>query len=192
MAQLDPYRVLGVDPSAPDADVRAAYRRLVQLHHPDHNGGSADSARRFEEVQGAYAEVRELRRREPLSGRRPRSPRADAPPRRQPPPGAPPDPGLEARLAAMERDLREAQLARERARRAAREAAAADRERPSDEELGYVTTDDRFSKILDDAGAELAKLWRESREQGVGKHVADTLDELADKLTGEQPPRRPG
>jgi curved DNA-binding protein CbpA len=192
MAQLDPYRVLGVDPSAPDADVRAAYRRLVQLHHPDHNGGSADSARRFEEVQGAYAEVRELRRREPLSGRRPRSPRADAPPRRQPPPGAPPDPGLEARLAAMERDLREAQLARERARRAAREAAAADRERPSDEELGYVTTDDSFSKILDDAGAELAKLWRESREQGVGKHVADTLDELADKLTGEQPPRRPG
>jgi curved DNA-binding protein CbpA len=58
----DPYQTLGVRANASDAELRAAYRRLVQLHHPDHNGGSADSARRFEEVQEAYARVRELRR----------------------------------------------------------------------------------------------------------------------------------
>jgi DnaJ domain len=149
----DPYQVLGVDPAASDADVRAAYRRLVLLHHPDHNGGSAESARRFEEVLEAYGKVRGLR----AAG-----PRVQPPP---PPPRASADPDLDARLARMERDLREAHLVRERARRTAREAAAADRERPSDEELGYIKTDDSFSKIFDDAGAELSKLLRELREQ---------------------------
>ena len=152
-----PYRVLGVGPGATDAEVRAAYRRLVLLHHPDHNGGSAESARRFEEVQEAYATVRDLR----AAGSRPSSP---PPP---PPPRADADPDLDARLAKMESELREAHGARERARRAAREAAAAaeERQRPSDEELGYVETDDSFTKIFDDAGAELSKLLRDLREQ---------------------------
>ncbi|MHB1571563.1 MAG: J domain-containing protein, partial [Solirubrobacteraceae bacterium] len=60
-APPDPYRVLGVSPSASEAEIRSAYRRLVQLHHPDHNAGSADAARRFELVQEAYAEVRRRR-----------------------------------------------------------------------------------------------------------------------------------
>ena len=153
----DPYRVLGVGPGATDAEVRAAYRRLVLLHHPDHNGGSAESARRFEEVQEAYATVRALR----AAGSRPSSP---PPP---PPPRADADPDLDARLAKMESELREAHGARQRARHAAREAAAAaeERQRPSDEELGYVETDDSFTKIFDDAGAELSKLLRDLREQ---------------------------
>jgi molecular chaperone DnaJ len=61
----DPYQVLGVGREASDQEVRSAYRRLVQLHHPDHNGGSAESERRFEEVQEAYARIRELRARGP-------------------------------------------------------------------------------------------------------------------------------
>jgi curved DNA-binding protein CbpA len=184
MAVRDPYQVLGVDPAAPDADVRAAYRRLVQLHHPDHNGGSPDSAQRFEEVQDAYARVRELRAR--ASRAEPAPPRANV------------DPDLEARLGAMERELREAHMARERARRAAQEAAATARERPSDEELGYVTTDDSLSKIFADARSELSELFSDARdelgdarEHPVGKRVADTIDELAAKLAGEQGPRKP-
>jgi curved DNA-binding protein CbpA len=177
----DPCKVLGVGARASDEEVRAAYRRLVRLTHPDHNGGSPESARRFEAVQEAYAQIRELRASAPQTESAPR-PRVDV------------DPGLEARLANMERDLREAHQARERARRAASEAAAAQRKRPSDEELGYITTDDSFSKILDDAAHELSELFSDARETArehpVGRRVADTIDELAARLTGEQPPRR--
>ena len=158
-SRADPYVVLGVRADASDEEVRSAYRRLVQLHHPDHNHGSAESERRFEEVQEAYAQVRKLR----ASGTH-----AAAPP--PPPPRAAGDPDLDARLKDMERDLREAHLARERARRAAAEAAAsAERKRPSDEELGYIKTDDSFSKIFADAGAslseQLAELFDDARDE---------------------------
>ena len=154
-ARGDPYAVLGVRADASDQEVRSAYRRLVQLHHPDHNNGSADSERRFEEVQAAYAQVRELRARAGSA---------------QTPPRPAMDPDLDARLKDMERDLREAHLARERARRAAAEAAAAaQRTRPTDEELGYIKTDDSFSKIVADAGAalseQLSELFDDAREE---------------------------
>jgi hypothetical protein len=157
-ARADPYLVLGVRADASDQEVRSAYRRLVQLHHPDHNNGSPESERRFEEVQDAYAQVRKLR----ASG---------APPPPPPPTSSSSDPGLDARLKNMERDLREAHLARERARKAAAEAAAAatPRKRPSDEELGYIKTDDSFSKIFSDAGAalsdQLAELFDDARDE---------------------------
>src|SRR5665648_657206 len=118
----DPYEILGVRRSASDAELRAAYRRLVQLHHPDHNGGSAESARRFEQIQDAYAAVTDQRRAGASSAKAaPR--RGPAPPRGGAPRSAPADPDLEARLADLERQLKEANAARERARRAAREAA---------------------------------------------------------------------
>jgi DnaJ domain len=155
----DPYLVLGVRPDATDEEVRTAYRRLVQLHHPDHNGGSAESARRFEDVQDAYAKVRELR----AHGTQP--PPASGPP-------SPPDPRLDARLADMERDLRNAHLARERARKAAAAAAsqAEQRKRPSDEELGYIKTDDSLGKIFSDAAA------------GLSEQLADLFDDARDEL----------
>ncbi len=181
----DPYKVLGVGCAASDSEVRAAYRRLVRLHHPDHNGGSAESARRFEEVQEAYGHIRELRARAPDVD--PPSPHTTAGPT---PPHATVDPDLDARLARMERDLRAAHLARERARRAASESAAAKRKRPSDEELGYITTDDSLSKIFDDVREELSGLVTDAREHPAGKRVAETIDELAAKLAGEHPPRR--
>lgn len=174
MPPRDPYAVLEITSSASDEEIRAAYRRLVQLHHPDHNGGSAESARRFEEVQDAYARIKKLRSRAPAE---------------EPRPNAAPDPDLEARLAKMERDLREAHLARERARQAAREAAAKTFRRPSDEELGYVRTDDSFSKILHDAREELSERFAEAAEQPAAKRVGDLIDELAAKLAGESPPR---
>jgi curved DNA-binding protein CbpA len=164
-SKADPYVVLGVRADASDEDVRSAYRRLVQLHHPDHNRGSAESERRFEEVQEAYAQVRKLR----AGGAH-----AAAPP--PPPPGAAADPDLDARLKDMERDLREAHLARERARRAAAEAAAAtaQRKRPSDEELGYIKTDDSFSKIVSDAGAALSE------------QLTDLFDDARDEIKRRQ------
>src|SRR3954464_12136859 len=100
----DPYVVLGVSPGASSEELHDAYRRLVKLHHPDRNGGSEASARRFAEIQEAYEEVRG----------RPRP----APPQ----PGAGAADSIKERMATLERELREAQAARERARRAARAA----------------------------------------------------------------------
>ena len=80
------------------------------------------------------------------------------------------DPQVEARIAELERELRAAQDARERARataQAAARAAVADATptRASDEELGYVKTDDSFTQILADARGELSKLYAEARER---------------------------
>lgn len=138
----DPYELLGVSPEASDEELRAAYRRLVQLHHPDHNGGSEAATRRFEEIQVAYAKIRVRRERAPRAGTDPPKPK--------------PDPELEARLADLERRVRKAHARSARARRAgARSAARPGPKRPSDEELGYVRTDDSFSKILDELVAKL-------------------------------------
>jgi curved DNA-binding protein CbpA len=178
MTAPDPYATLGVSPAASDAELRAAYRRLVQLHHPDHNGGSRESALRFEAVQAAYAQVRALR----ATGASHATRGAQAPPYAA-------DPGLDSRLADMEEELRAAQAAREKARQAVREAAAAAEPRPraTDEELGYIKTDDSFSKILADAASELSEHLSEAREHGVPKRLSDLIDELGSKLTGEPP-----
>lgn len=151
----DPYTVLGVAPGVSDEELRAAYRRLVQLHHPDHNNGSLESARRFEEVQDAYAAITRERRRQPT------------PPRSAPPPPSS-TPDVEQRLADLERELREkARAARERAQRAAREAAAARKgKRTSDEELGYIKTDDSLGKIVADGLDEFADWLRRHDHRG--------------------------
>src|ERR1700737_5228510 len=104
-AGRDPEQTLGVAADASDDELHSAYRRLVKLHHPDHNGGSAEAARRFEEVQEAYAQV--LRQRKTHA--QPPPPRAAA---------APAAPDLDARMANLERELREARAARERAQAA--------------------------------------------------------------------------
>ena len=169
----DPYQTLGVSRDAADEELHAAYRHLVQLHHPDHNNGSPESAKRFEEVQEAYAEIRRLRQ--------------QSPPAENKPPRVKLAPDVEARLADLERELRDAQAARERARRAAAEAAAASYKRPSDEELGYVHTDDTLGKLLDDARAELSKRLSGASEHSIAERVTDLIDELASKRRGGPP-----
>jgi curved DNA-binding protein CbpA len=157
----------------------------VQQHHPDHNDGSPEAARRFEEVQEAYASIQELRRRTPVGGTRgTRSSRSARGGGTQ----SPSSPDVEQRLAEIERELLEkARLARERAQRAAREAAASATKpkRPSDEELGYIKTDDTLGKILADARKEFVERLDEVREEPLGHRVADLLDEFGAKLKGE-------
>ena len=187
----DPYKTLGVSATASDAEIRSAYRRLVKLHHPDHNDGSEESERRFEEVQTAYAQITELRQ----GGARGQPRQPPPPPRRTGAPSPPPphvrlDPEAEARMADLERELREAHEARERARRAAADAARTSYKRPTDEELGYVTTDDSFSKILSDARSELSERLSGAREHPVGERVSNLIDELEELISKTTRDRR--
>jgi hypothetical protein len=57
--------------------------------------------------------------------------------------------------------------------------------RPSDEDLGYFSTTDSFSQILDDAAAELGERFTEARDSPAGHKVSDLIDELAHRLTGD-------
>lgn len=51
----DPYAVLGVEPSATDAEVRAAYRARSLLLHPDLHEGRPEPVRR--EAERAMAQL---------------------------------------------------------------------------------------------------------------------------------------
>jgi curved DNA-binding protein CbpA len=171
----DPYEVLEVRRGASTEELHDAYRRMVKLHHPDRNGGSPESTRRFQEVQEAYERVREQRASDPRH-RRPAGP--------PPPPG---DPSVEARMRDLERELREAaQAAQAKARAAAREAVrdagVHSGDRPTDEELGYYSTDDSFGKILADVRDELSGKLSDARKHPAVKRVADIVDGL-DGLT---------
>ncbi|MBN2095836.1 molecular chaperone DnaJ [Candidatus Peregrinibacteria bacterium] len=53
MLIMDPYKTLGVDKNASDADIKKAYRRLAMKYHPDKGGSKADE-KKFKEVTAAY------------------------------------------------------------------------------------------------------------------------------------------
>jgi molecular chaperone DnaJ len=53
--EKDFYADLGVAKDASAADIKKAYRKLAQKHHPDANKGDKAAEERFKEVQSAYA-----------------------------------------------------------------------------------------------------------------------------------------
>ena len=54
----DPYKILGVSPDASDEDIKRAYRRLAKKYHPDLNPGDQEAARRMQEVNAAYEQIK--------------------------------------------------------------------------------------------------------------------------------------
>jgi molecular chaperone DnaJ len=52
--EKDYYQVLGVAKNATQAEVKKAYRKLAQKHHPDANPGDAQAEERFKEISAAY------------------------------------------------------------------------------------------------------------------------------------------
>lgn len=54
----DPYKVLGVSPSASEEEVTKAYRRLAKKYHPDLNPGDKIAAKKMSEINEAYSAIR--------------------------------------------------------------------------------------------------------------------------------------
>lgn len=54
----NPYRVLGVSPDASDEEIKRAYRALAKKYHPDLNPGDAEAARKMQEVNDAYEQIK--------------------------------------------------------------------------------------------------------------------------------------
>ncbi len=52
--EKDYYQVLGVPKNATAAEIKKAYRKLAQKHHPDANPGNKDAEERFKEISAAY------------------------------------------------------------------------------------------------------------------------------------------
>jgi molecular chaperone DnaJ len=52
--EKDYYQVLGVAKNATQAEIKKAYRKLAQQHHPDANQGNKEAEERFKEISAAY------------------------------------------------------------------------------------------------------------------------------------------
>lgn len=54
----DPYKVLGVSPSASMEEITKAYRRLAKKYHPDVNPGDEEAAKKMSEINAAYEQIK--------------------------------------------------------------------------------------------------------------------------------------
>jgi curved DNA-binding protein CbpA len=155
--------VLGVPPTASAEELHDAYRRLIKLHHPDRNGGSAESTARFQEIQAAYEELRNR-------------PRAASAARAS-------SESVEERMAKLEGEVRAAHADRAKAREAARKAL-----RDLEPEPEPAEEEDSISAILfdiiDEIGERIAGPPRNPAVRDVNDLV-DGLDDLSSRLDGK-------
>jgi curved DNA-binding protein len=54
MEYKDYYKILGVDKTASEKDIKSAFRRLARQHHPDVNPDDSGAEDRFKEINEAY------------------------------------------------------------------------------------------------------------------------------------------
>ena len=63
MSKRDYYEVLGVSKNASEADLKKAYRRAAQKHHPDRNPDNKDAEEKFKECKEAYEVLNDSQKR---------------------------------------------------------------------------------------------------------------------------------
>ncbi len=62
---MDPYKILGISPTATDEEVKKAYRKLSKKYHPDaniNNEHQAEYTQKFIEIQNAYKTIMDGRK----------------------------------------------------------------------------------------------------------------------------------
>ena len=64
MAEKDYYEILGVKKTAPDEELKKAYRNLAKKYHPDKNKGNKEAEARFKEISEAYAVLSDKEKRD--------------------------------------------------------------------------------------------------------------------------------
>ena len=47
----DYYKILGVEKSASDEEIKKAYRKLAMKYHPDHTKGDKNAEERFKKIK---------------------------------------------------------------------------------------------------------------------------------------------
>lgn len=55
----DPYKVLGVSPDATDEEIKRAYRKLAKQYHPDLNPGDQEAAKKMQQINAAYEQIKD-------------------------------------------------------------------------------------------------------------------------------------
>jgi len=55
MAETNYYKILGVNKTASDNEIKKAYRKLAMKYHPDHTKGDKSDEEKFKKISEAYA-----------------------------------------------------------------------------------------------------------------------------------------
>ncbi len=64
MATQDYYKLLGVEKTASDAEIKKAYRKLAMKYHPDKNKGDKKAEDKFKQISEAYAVLSDKEKRQ--------------------------------------------------------------------------------------------------------------------------------
>lgn len=64
----DPYKILGVSRDATDDEIKQAYRRLAKQYHPDRNPGDEAAAKKMQQINAAYEQIKNPEKAQPNSG----------------------------------------------------------------------------------------------------------------------------
>lgn len=63
MSKRDYYEILGINKTAAEAEIKAAYRKLAIKHHPDKNPGDKQAEEKFKEAAEAYSVLSDAQKR---------------------------------------------------------------------------------------------------------------------------------
>ena len=55
MAEIDYYKILGIEKNASSAEIKKAYRKMAMKYHPDHSKGDKAAEEKFKKISEAYA-----------------------------------------------------------------------------------------------------------------------------------------